>query len=63
MLILVNVLSLKAVGLLKEGGVLVYSTCTLTPQENENQVEWALKSFPCLSLERQVSVETIIIEL
>lgn len=42
-----------AVGLLKEGGVLVYSTCTMTPQENENQVEWALKSFPCLSLERQ----------
>ncbi|XP_068753417.1 tRNA (cytosine(72)-C(5))-methyltransferase NSUN6-like [Montipora capricornis] len=43
----------KALGLLKEGGVLVYSTCTLTPQENEHQVQWALKSFPCLSLERQ----------
>ncbi|XP_067049452.1 tRNA (cytosine(72)-C(5))-methyltransferase NSUN6-like isoform X2 [Acropora muricata] len=43
-----------AVGLLKEGGVLVYSTCTLTPQENEQQVAWALKSFPCLRLERQI---------
>jgi len=42
-----------AVGLLKEGGVLVYSTCTITPQENEQQVAWALRSFPCLRLEKQ----------
>ena len=46
---------LQAVGLLKDGGVLVYSTCTITPQENELQVAWALKSFPCLKLARQVS--------
>jgi len=38
-----------------DGGVLVYSTCTITPQENEEQVAWALKSFPCLKLARQVS--------
>ncbi|KAL9971447.1 hypothetical protein ACROYT_G023969 [Oculina patagonica] len=42
-----------AVGLLKEGGVLVYSTCTITPQENEEQVAWALRSFPCLRLAKQ----------
>ncbi|XP_020626279.1 putative methyltransferase NSUN6 isoform X2 [Orbicella faveolata] len=42
-----------AVGLLKDGGVLVYSTCTIPPQENEEQVAWALKSFPCLKLARQ----------
>lgn len=47
---------LQAVGLLKEGGVLVYSTCTITPQENEEQVAWALRSFPCLRLSKQVSV-------
>ena len=35
--------------------MLVYSTCTITPQENEQQVAWALKSFPCLRLEQQVS--------
>ena len=35
--------------------MLVYSTCTITPQENEEQVAWALKSFPCLRLEKQVS--------
>ena len=32
------------------GGVLVYSTCTLTPEENEEQVADALARFPCLEL-------------
>ncbi|XP_073692963.1 tRNA (cytosine(72)-C(5))-methyltransferase NSUN6 [Garra rufa] len=45
-----------AVRLLKRGGVLVYSTCTLTLAENEEQVAWALKTFPCLTLEPQVPV-------
>jgi 16S rRNA C967 or C1407 C5-methylase (RsmB/RsmF family) len=39
-----------AVRLLKEGGVLVYSTCTLTAEENEGQVARALATFPCLQL-------------
>ncbi|XP_064410808.1 tRNA (cytosine(72)-C(5))-methyltransferase NSUN6 isoform X2 [Latimeria chalumnae] len=42
-----------AVKLLKPGGVLVYSTCTVTLAENEEQVAWALKSFPCLMLQPQ----------
>ncbi|KAM9712750.1 LOW QUALITY PROTEIN: tRNA (cytosine(72)-C(5))-methyltransferase NSUN6 [Menidia menidia] len=42
-----------AVGLLKKGGVLVYSTCTVTLAENEEQVSWALRTFPCLSLQPQ----------
>ena len=50
-----NFFLLQAVGLLKDGGVLVYSTCTITPQENEEQVAWALKCFPCLKLARQVT--------
>ena len=54
-----NFFLLQAVGLLKDGGVLVYSTCTITPQENEQQVAWALKSFPCLKLARQVSENLI----
>lgn len=41
--------------LLKKGGVLVYSTCTVTLEENEEQVAWALKTFPCLTLQPQVS--------
>lgn len=33
------------------GGTLVYSTCTLTLEENEGLVVWALQEFPCLQLE------------
>ncbi|XP_074478503.1 tRNA (cytosine(72)-C(5))-methyltransferase NSUN6 isoform X2 [Sebastes fasciatus] len=42
-----------AVRLLKKGGVLVYSTCTVTLAENEEQVAWALHTFPCLTLQPQ----------
>ncbi|XP_041669928.1 tRNA (cytosine(72)-C(5))-methyltransferase NSUN6 isoform X2 [Cheilinus undulatus] len=42
-----------AVQLLKRGGVLVYSTCTVTLAENEEQVAWALQTFPCLTLQPQ----------
>ncbi len=50
---------LQAVRLLKRGGVLVYSTCTVTLAENEEQVVWALKTFPCLTLEPQVRIKTL----
>ncbi|KAK3919598.1 tRNA (cytosine(72)-C(5))-methyltransferase NSUN6 [Frankliniella fusca] len=39
-----------AVMLLKAGGVLVYSTCTVVCEENEGIVRWALDQFPCLKL-------------
>ncbi|XP_051007243.1 tRNA (cytosine(72)-C(5))-methyltransferase NSUN6 [Acomys russatus] len=42
-----------AIQLLKPGGVLVYSTCTITLAENEEQVAWALRTFPCLQLQSQ----------
>ena len=29
----------------KDGGTLMYSTCTLNPEENENQVKWMEESF------------------
>lgn len=32
----------------------MYSTCTVTLAENEEQVAWALHTFPCLSLQPQV---------
>lgn len=47
--------SLQAVRLLKRGGVLVYSTCTVTLAENEELVAWALNTFPCLTLQPQVT--------
>ncbi|XP_034832357.1 tRNA (cytosine(72)-C(5))-methyltransferase NSUN6 isoform X1 [Maniola hyperantus] len=39
-----------AVQVLKLGGKLVYSTCTVTVDENEGMVAWVLEKFPCLQL-------------
>lgn len=39
-----------AVALLKPGGSLVYSTCSMNPLENEEIVCWALHTFPDLAL-------------
>ncbi|XP_064648032.1 tRNA (cytosine(72)-C(5))-methyltransferase NSUN6-like [Lineus longissimus] len=44
----------NAVELLREGGTLVYSTCTIPMQENECLVQWALEEFPNLQLSEQV---------
>lgn len=41
----------SAVAALKVGGTLVYSTCTLAPDENENIISWALNEFPNLVAE------------
>uniref|UniRef100_A0A1B6CGZ5 SAM-dependent MTase RsmB/NOP-type domain-containing protein n=1 Tax=Clastoptera arizonana TaxID=38151 RepID=A0A1B6CGZ5_9HEMI len=40
----------SATSLVKTGGNLVYSTCTMTMAENEDIVQWALKEFPELKL-------------
>lgn len=37
---------ISAVKALRPGGVLVYSTCTLTPEENEANVQFVLDEFP-----------------
>jgi 16S rRNA C967 or C1407 C5-methylase (RsmB/RsmF family) len=34
----------------RDGGVVVYSTCTFTVEENEGLVVWALEKFPQLKL-------------
>lgn len=39
-----------AVSLLRPGGVLVYSTCTINPAENEGVVGWTLEHHECLEL-------------
>ena len=35
---------------LTAGGVLIYSTCTYSPEENEETVAWLLREYPALSL-------------
>lgn len=36
----------SAIKALRPGGVMTYSTCTLTPEENEGVVDYALRNFP-----------------
>ncbi len=36
----------SALHALRVGGILVYSTCTFAPEENEEVLDWALKRFP-----------------
>jgi NOL1/NOP2/sun family putative RNA methylase len=39
-------LILKAFDLLAPGGVMIYSTCTFAPEENEEVIDWLLKNRP-----------------
>lgn len=40
----------SAYAMLKEGGILVYSTCTFSPEENEQTMEWLLETYDDLRL-------------
>lgn len=46
----------SAISLTKPGGVVVYSTCTLAPEENEGVIDWAVTK-----LAGQVALEPIVI--
>lgn len=50
-------LLLNACRLLKPGGVLVYSTCTFAPEENEGVVDWVLRKLP-----GEIGVEPIVFD-
>ena len=45
-----------AAGIVRTGGILVYSTCTLEPEENEAQVEGFLRRHPAYCLEETMQV-------
>ncbi len=38
----------SAVACLKPGGTLVYSTCTLSPEENEDMIGWLVQEYPLM---------------
>lgn len=40
----------------KAGGILMYSTCTINPEENENHVSWFLQEHPQFQLETQQQI-------
>ncbi|KAI8928501.1 S-adenosyl-L-methionine-dependent methyltransferase [Entophlyctis helioformis] len=40
----------RAFSLLRPGGQLIYSTCTLAPEENEHNVEWIVGQHPSLEV-------------
>jgi 16S rRNA (cytosine967-C5)-methyltransferase len=42
----------NATELVKVGGILVYSTCTIEPEENMGTAQWFLEHFPHFELER-----------
>lgn len=46
----------QAVRMLKPGGILVYSTCTFAPVENEEMTQWLVKEYPELSLEHEEQI-------
>lgn len=41
----------SAVKMLKPGGILVYSTCTFAPEEDEQNVSWLLKNYPEMEMQ------------
>jgi len=41
-----------AIKVLKKDGVLVYSTCSLEPEENEMNIDWVLGKYPEMRLEK-----------
>jgi NOL1/NOP2/sun family putative RNA methylase len=49
----------SAITMLKKGGALVYSTCSLEPEENELLIDWALRNHPvrCISTKLDVGDE------
>ncbi len=50
------------IGCLKPGGILIYSTCTFNPEENENNVEWLCNEYSLDCLELSLNAEWGIVE-
>ena len=46
----------QAAVMLKPGGVLVYSTCTFAPQENEQNAAWFVQQYPQFTLQKSEQI-------
>lgn len=46
-----------AVKMLKKGGLMMYSTCTFSPEENEMNMAWLVREFPEMSLQEIMPYE------
>lgn len=46
----------QAAKMLTPGGILVYSTCTFAPQENEETAAWFVREYPQFTLEQSVHI-------
>lgn len=52
-------LLLSAISATKVGGTIVYSTCTLAPEENEGVIDWILKKIPQAVTLEQITLTDI----
>ena len=43
----------------KPGGILIYSTCTISRAENQENMEWLLREFPFETVDISQSVGTV----
>lgn len=44
----------EAAQMLRPGGIMVYSTCTFAPEEDEGTVDWFVKEYPAFTIEESI---------
>jgi len=52
----------SAVSATKVGGTIVYSTCTLTPEENEEVIEWVINKTPNALVVEKIEIPALHLE-